>query len=320
MCGTEPDRKTGWESGIFMENKVPFLVGTMLLVAAALKIWHFLRLTTASAVLHEPQGATPGLIAWETFLGLWPLFGVYMNAALRVAILCFSVFACDAFYEAVGGKADCGCFGQVRVNPWLTTAFDLLVICSLFFGAGPAGPSAAVRRRPSSGTLFAVFVVVGLAVGTSSYFLHPIFKATREGLRVADGGRLVILEPGKWIGLRFPLFGDLKISPKLRKGKWVLLFYHANCTECQQTIPIYERLAQDELLSGNSIHIAFIRVPSEPRTPVPANLFRPTPALRTTLDSQHQWIATTPIAVELRNGLVIATVSGPTAMNTLWIR
>jgi hypothetical protein len=49
-------------------------------------------------------------------------------------------------------------------------------------------------------------------------------------------------------------------------------------------------------------------------------LFHSRLALHGMLDAGHEWFATTPIVVELWNGIVIRTVSCDAAMNLNWFK
>lgn len=117
-----------------MVTIIPPAVGVTLSIAALLKVIEF---------IHHPDRQR---VSWfdlasigsELFLGLWLISGALPEAARRVAIGCFSVFACYTFYEALAGKTDCGCFGQVKVNPWFTVVLDVAVVLALVFLAKPA--------------------------------------------------------------------------------------------------------------------------------------------------------------------------------------
>ncbi len=111
----------------------------------------------------------------------------------------------------------------------------------------------------------------------------------------------------------------MSLSQRLAHGQWIVMFYHASCEECRRTIPVYEALAQREAMSGQTPHVAFVRVPSNPQNPVPPGLFNSRLARHGTLDSSHEWFATTPIVVALRDGIVRRVAVGHSAMNPQWM-
>ncbi len=308
-------------------------VAIMLFCAVALTFLQFVRSPLPPRGLQQLPGFVPALITWEIFLGLWLASGTFPMAARRVAIGCFGIFSCYTFYEAISGKADCGCFGQVHVNPWFTMILDITIVLALVFLAKPLGTPSRWSKRKWP---VAVALGIGLAVGIAAAVLHPRPIAAANGLATANDGQIVILEPYKWVGHRLPVLTHIvsatlslpgpaaahgiSLGQRLAHGNWIVLFYHANCDECRQAIPVYEALAQSEYLSGQIPHVAFIRVPTGPAAMQPPGLFHTNAALHGTLDDTHEWFATTPTAVELQNAVVMRSVSGNAAMNLAWLR
>ncbi len=301
-------------------------VGLLSAAAAMMKSRQYVRLPAAEHGQWEIPDFVPVLITFEIFLGLWLMSGAFPAAARRVAIGCFGSFACYTLFEAFAGKTDCGCFGQVHVNPWYTFILDVSLVLMLTFfgkpGRGNAGPSRWAQRKWP----VALAAAIGLAIGFTVAILHPKVVSDANGLAAADNGRIVILEPHKWLHHRLPVLGNIvaqgsakALGNRLSFGRWIVMFYHASCDECQQTIPVYEALAQREMLSGKAPHVAFVRVPSNPPNPVLSGLFDSRVALHGTLDTSHQWFATTPIVVELRGGIVHRVATGRSAMTPRWM-
>jgi hypothetical protein len=135
----DPELPSVWEAAALAgERSVPLAAGAILLHAAGLKL---------RQSVHTPMSplAARGLLALDTmliacgiFLGLWLISGSLPTAARRVAIGCFGSFACYTLFEALAGKTDCGCFGQVHVNPWYTAILDVATALALVFPAKPA--------------------------------------------------------------------------------------------------------------------------------------------------------------------------------------
>lgn len=305
-----------------MGRLVPLMTGATLLYAVGLEWYQFIHLPLFPPGPLRISGFEIALISCETFLGLWLISGAMPMAARRVAIGCFSVFACYTFYEALAGKTDCGCFGQVHVNPWVTFILDVAIVLVLVFLAKPpATPSQWSQRKWP----MAVAAAIGLAAGVTVAILHPKVVSAANGLVTVESGNIVILEPHKWIGHKLPVLKDIVVQgtgkpldQRLAFGQWIVMFYHTGCDECRHTIPVYEALAQREVMSGKTPHVAFIRVPSDPPNPEPPGLFDSRLTVRGTLASSHQWFATTPIIVELRNGIVHRIATGLSAMNLDW--
>ena len=165
-----------------------------------------------------------------------------------------------------------------------------------------------------------------LIAGIGSAVLHPKPMVAANGLSIADVGNMVILEPPKWIGHRMPVLANIvsetngkPLGNRLAHGRWAILFYHANCGECQKAIPIYERAAEQLGASRSTWRIAFVRVPSDTgkaTTRVPTGGGQVVWGI---LDTSHRWFATTPAAVELKNGKVVKTAADTAAMKLNWL-
>ncbi|MHB1766788.1 MAG: MauE/DoxX family redox-associated membrane protein [Phycisphaerae bacterium] len=299
------------------------LVGMLLLAAAALKAWQYIRSPIqAPQPLWSPK-FDPVLICTETFLGLWLIGGAFPSIARRAAISVFGIFASYAAYEAVLGRDSCGCFGNVGLNPWLTVMIDTTVLAALFSLARPA---AMLRTRRSSGYTVALSSGIALMAGVTAAVLHPRAAAAANGLVIADHGRLIILEPRKWIGQHLPILGNIlaqsgskPLAEKLAAGQWVVLFYHASCGECQKTIPIYQRAAEQWKAADRLLRMAFIRVPSNIGKETSGAPVGNGPMAWGILDASHQWFATTPAAVELKDGTVIKAAADTAAMKLNWL-
>lgn len=112
---------------------VPFLVGSVLLVAALFKmqrVWTdsssasgILESTWFQVIVVEGELAC-GLALW---LGVWPRF-------LRwSAMLMFAAFFGAAVSQALAGARSCACFGSLEVNPWVAVFLDIGILVVLYF-------------------------------------------------------------------------------------------------------------------------------------------------------------------------------------------
>lgn len=326
MVSSTQSRRVVNEQGVAGQSTAIF-AGALLLASAALRSRQYALVPTGLRAHWSIPGLEPLLIASEIFLGLWLISGTLPRASRRAAVGCFSAFACYTLCRALAGKADCGCFGQVHVNPWLTFALDVCVALALLALAKPFAKYAippnrwAARRWP-----LAAAAAIGLVAGFGVAALHPKVLPAANGLATVGASKLVILEPHGWLGRRMPLLshivsegGRRPLGRTLSAGAWIVMFYHASCGECQEAIPAYEGLARRMAMAGKKPHVAFIRVPSDPPNPVPPGLFDSHLPLYGALDASHQWFATTPIAVQLRGGRVVGIAFGRAAMSLHWI-
>jgi thiol-disulfide isomerase/thioredoxin len=117
-------------------------------------------------------------------------------------------------------------------------------------------------------------------------------------------GGLVVLEPASWLNHPFPLLDEIDNSAPLRAGRWLVLFYHYDCSDCQTAIPAYEALA-------NRVHIAFVAMPPLGQSPVTDS----PQYLNLRLRPDHDWFATTPLVVTLEDGQVAAFAEGENAIH-----
>jgi hypothetical protein len=62
---------------------------------------------------------------------------------------------------------------------------------------------------------------------------------------ILGDGKIVVLEPEKWIGKRFPLLDHIETSENLKDGKWLVLLYHHDCPRCQEAIRDLARITRD---------------------------------------------------------------------------
>lgn len=329
---------------------MPYAAGLILLCSAVLKLSQMIQ----SPVLPPSPMSIPGfdfvLIGTEIFLGLWLLGGAFAGTARIAAILCFAIFGSYTLYEAVSGRANCGCFGQVPVNPWITLALDTTILALLALSGRPRssrrGGAVNEHAAKENGTQTAArgnggnrppiwrhvlpvvaATTVALVVAAGTAMLHPKPARVANGMATADGGKIVILEPQKWVGHRLPVLGHIiaqsggaGLSDKIEHGQWIVLFYHASCDECQKAISVYERFVQQQAALKDAIGVAFVRAPSDSPGTAHQRLFDINAALLGALDNSRKWFITTPAATELKNGTVIRAADDAAAMNLHWLK
>ena len=92
-------------------------LGTLLIVAAALKGHQLLTEPLANQDVWSYRPVLILLVECELALGLWLVSGLLPRLAWLTALACFSFFCVVTLYKALTGAASCGCFGAVRVPP-----------------------------------------------------------------------------------------------------------------------------------------------------------------------------------------------------------
>ncbi len=107
------------------------------------------------------------------------------------------------------------------------------------------------------------------------------------------GGNSVLLDPDAWIGEELPLLQFIDIGDELRSGVWNLLLYRPGCQDCEQA------LREINEQSDGAHTTAIIVVP-----PHTGDLSVGSLCTLGHLDPDYTWHITTPVAFELRDGLV----------------
>jgi hypothetical protein len=293
---------------------VEAVLGAALLLGAGFKAHQLLSRST-SVILGLLHGKLmlAELIQLELLLALWLLIGGFPRSRFITSITCFGLFACVAFYEAARAMPSCECFGNVKVPPLVTGSFDLAAVTSLWF-TRPAWDSI-VERVPSRQRLFFGLTLAGLlSTGLWSAYAVRIHghDASIAAAAAAGDGALVVLEPENWVNKPFPLLDEIDGAKDLRSGRWLVVLYHYDCDSCLEAIPRYRAFAVSEVARNAGIRVAFIAMPP---TPVGADPVGISPNyLHLALRPDHDWFATTPVAVALENARVIEARQGDHAV------
>jgi len=70
----------------------------------------------------------------EVLIGVWLLTGRLRFISWVGAVALFLVLSLTSLTTAIRGYSDCGCFGPIRINPYITTVFNLFALLLLFVG------------------------------------------------------------------------------------------------------------------------------------------------------------------------------------------
>ena len=290
----------------FRSRIVRLVLAALLLAAAILKARQLLGDSTAilPGLLHDPI-LIALLIQSEFLLALWLLVGGFARLRFIVAVACFSIFAIVSGYEAMHALASCGCFGNVKIPPAATAGLDVAAVVALCVTRArhsswrPDWPS---RRRLFAGVSAAV--VVSGALWTL-YFT----KAANARAAGTDTLDLQVLDPQSWLNKPFPLFDEIDGPAPLRAGKWMVVLYHYDCVDCLKAIPDYRALAAGQ----SSFRLAFVAMP--PFAPVGREpVADSADYLHLRFKTDHEWFATTPVAVTLQDGRVLTAAEGEAAV------
>ncbi len=152
--------------------------------------------------------------------------------------------------------------------------------------------------------VLATGLIVGLPAG-SAMATCVRTSVSEVGEIIADG-KVVVLEPERWVGRRFPLLDYIDIADRLKEGKWVVVLYRRDCPKCHQAITDLSRAA---LHGMGGVRIALVEVPpySEGKTGVVPTVLDFASGY---LSGVREWFITTPTEVYLESGVVIKVTTG----------
>ena len=106
-------------------------------------------------------------------------------------------------------------------------------------------------------------LTVWLLVGLPAAYAMGNYTDTAlsDAGKILGDGKIVVLEPEKWIDKPLPLLDYIDIGDRLKEGKWIVVFYYHNCAKCHAMLPQYRRLSRDLTENGEAMHLALIEAP-----------------------------------------------------------
>jgi hypothetical protein len=279
-------------AGLFLR-----LLGAFLVATAAWKAFSPADGAALQAVHALPGWLLIAVVQAELGAGLWLLSGIWPQWSWRAAAALFVPFAVFSLFRALAGFESCGCFGSVRVNPWITFTFDMAILGLL---ATLRGTFARLPGGPHRPRLLMVCTIGYLVLGVSSFVLmYPAQAAKLGGAgELSDGDRLVILEPAEWAGRELPVAESLMPAVDLSRGNWVVVFYHHGCPRCVEAVSRYIELASESGEPGSQVLL--VEVPPYAREE-PADLGA---ARHVRLSDRREWFVQTPVEIRIEHGKV----------------
>lgn len=297
------------------------MLGIILVTAATLK--------SQSATIGESSVAS-GLfdnptvlwaaIAAECILGTALMVRLWPRVVRWIAVATFGAFFCVALYKFLHHETTCGCFGAVRVHPGYTAGFDLAVVVAMLFTRPPADVPVTARRIAVG---IGVLAMSGIAIALASRW-HPqtVTLGAMPSITTSQpdpfgaAGSLVVLEPEKWVGGTFPLFGHIDLGARLLSGRWTVLLVHHDCDHCIAAVGRYSAGVGGVGGSGSGVGssaqagLAVIEMPPFADAGEPMPWVLPPSVLSGRLDTTRDWFATTPVILELQDGKVTSAHDG----------
>ena len=210
----------------------------------------------------------------------------------------------------------------VHVDPWITlSTVDVTLFLALLIFR-PKGQKLLPPPWPSAkhflGVAIPTFILMGVIMPvlifnkpsdrTDEYEVVKPEEWTKE--EPTSEGQAGAEQMGKartgeeQVSEEWPMLKHIDIADSLRSRIVVVLFYHEDCPDCREAIPLYDKISRELAGNEDSIRFAFIEVPPygpEQDSPIPAE----TLCLTGRLDSSKKWYVTTPLVVVIQDGSVV---------------
>jgi len=303
---------------------VMYITGSVLIVAGILKVHQLLTEPVISEGFWESWAFIVIQIPLELGLGIWLLCGLFRKAAWLLAVISFGGFIAVTLQKALVGELYCGCFGTVQVNPWITVSAIDVPIFLLLLIFRPKGEKFLPPPWPSAEHFFGValptFVILASIVpvlifnrvereelwtqnvqGSKNDSQQNPLHISDTNETTTDANQITVAQE-QWAMLE-----HIDIADSLRSGVVIVLFYHDDCPDCKEAIPVYEQYNQ--LYKTDDLHFAFVEIPpygNEEDNPVPPD----TACLTGRLDTSRKWLIQTPLVVIITDGLFVKSWEG----------
>lgn len=307
------------------------IAGLLLIVASILKAHEILTEPVMSKGFWESWLFFVIQIPLELGLGIWLVSGLFRKAAWLLATISFAGFIGVTLWKGITGQASCGCFGKIQVNPWITLfAMDVPVFLLLLIFR-PKGEKLLPPPWPHPAHFIPVAMVTCLLLGA----LVPTLVFNKPGDEgIGRGGQqYIVIKPDNWtssesgpqhsfdaagaqesdfaekISGNIPswqlMLEHIDIAEQLKSGAVVVLFYHWDCPDCKDAIPLYEQYSRQlSSAADDQIKFAFINAPPY-GTESQEIVSKDTSAMVGRLDESRKWIFETPLIFLLSDGKLI---------------
>jgi hypothetical protein len=157
------------------------LVGGVLTVAVVMKITGG-PVKSEQINLFSPAVKTVALQA-EIVVAIWLLTGWARETSRLAAVTLFAMLAGASLTMVISGVSDCGCFGAVSVNPWMTLLLDIACV-ALLMATQPQGWTHKFRTSASVVCGLGLLAFCTAGVLTSSTGLSALARFRGESLQL----------------------------------------------------------------------------------------------------------------------------------------
>lgn len=278
-----------------------WIAGIFLIGASILKIHQLVTEPIISKGLWESWEFFLIQIPLELGLGIWLVCGLFRKAGWLLGLIAFGGFIGVTLYKSLSGAESCGCFGVVKVNPWITLSAIDIPIFILLAVFRPKDLKLFPPPWPKAAYFLAIAIPTFILLPAIEYVLitnkPPMVSETYEVIDVKLWGNQQ----------RWSLLDYIDMKEQLQNGEWVVLMYHNDCPDCREAIPVYEKMYKD--LTGNNVNMAFIEMP--PYGDENLRLVKLGGEVsHGVLNDTKKWLVETPVVVVLRDGKALKAWQG----------
>lgn len=271
-----------------------------MIVASALKVHQLITEPIISKGFWESWIFFLIQIPLEMGLGIWLVCGPFRKAGWLLGLIAYCGFIGVTLFKALTGEASCGCFGVVKVNPWITLSAIDIPIFLLLVIFRPKGENFFPPPWPNLYHFLAIAIPTFILLPSTEYVL---ITHKQEKPNVNNWISTPVIQ-NQW-----PLLQDIDIKQQLQNGLWVVLMYHYDCPDCAKAIPEYEKMYDSLKGNQNAINFAFIEIPPYGN----ANQQLPSQDSKVTLgklSDKKKWFYQTPVVVVINDGQVLKVWEG----------
>lgn len=234
-------------------NVIRWFCLCLLLFATVMKLWSF-----QSSVAQENMNLVLSVatVLVESSLVFILVYAPKRRSTRLAVAVVFGLFFIVSFYEGAIGKPSCGCFGQIRINPWITCAIDLLIVVTTVTTMCPirllGGDHKKIRRRLILGGLLLSF----LACLSLTFFLrsHSRTILLLDSSQTPSLGDTVVLQPEKWLGEICPVLPYCETDLPINQGLSMIALVRDGCPQCQKESEKYLDIANKFDAEGSACY------------------------------------------------------------------
>jgi len=279
---------------------VMWIAGLFLIFASAMKVHQLITEPIISKGFWESWEFFLIQIPLELGLGIWLICGLFRKAGWLLGLIAYFGFIGVTLFKGLTGEASCGCFGMVKVNPWITLSVVDIPIFLLLAIFRPKGEKLLPPPWPKLAHFLAIAIPTFILLPTIEYVLIT-------NKQVKPDVENWITEPAQQN--QWSLLEDIDIKEQIQSGSWVVLMYHYDCPDCAKAIPEYEEMHKSLKGNDNAINFAFIEMP--PYGNENQQLIgRDNDVVRGKLSDKKKWFYQTPVVVVLNDGQVLKAWEG----------